>query len=93
MGMSRLQVLVRVELPLAVPVILAGIRTALVINVGTATLATFVDGGGLGDIINSGIRLGRDARARHGRDADRGAGAARRLTAGAPRPCCGRRGL
>jgi osmoprotectant transport system permease protein len=59
MGMTRLGVLVRIELPLAVPVILAGIRTALVINVGTATLATFVDGGGLGDLINNGLRLSR----------------------------------
>lgn len=55
MGMSRSRVLRRIELPLAVPVILAGIRTALVINVGTATLATFVAGGGLGDIINTGL--------------------------------------
>ncbi len=60
MGMSKLAVLFRIELPLAVPVILAGIRTALVINVGTATIATFVDAGGLGDIIINGIRLGRD---------------------------------
>ena len=59
-GMTKVGTLVRVELPLAVPVILAGVRTALVINVGTATLATFIDGGGLGDTINSGIRLGRD---------------------------------
>jgi osmoprotectant transport system permease protein len=60
MGMSLWQTLRRVELPLAVPVILAGVRTALAINVGTATLATFVDGGGLGDTITAGIRLGRE---------------------------------
>ncbi|MEC4015114.1 ABC transporter permease [Streptomyces sp. H27-D2] len=54
-GMSSLGVLARVELPLAVPLILAGVRTALVLNVGTATLATFGGGGGLGDLINSGI--------------------------------------
>jgi len=60
MGMSVWQTLRRVELPLAVPVILAGVRTALAINVGTATLATFVDGGGLGDTITAGIRLGRE---------------------------------
>ena len=47
-GMSPLGVLTRVELPLAVPLILAGVRTALVLNVGTATLATFGGGGGLG---------------------------------------------
>ncbi|MFE2429708.1 ABC transporter permease [Streptomyces sp. NPDC059373] len=54
-GMSALGTLTRVELPLAVPLILAGVRTALVLNVGTATLATFGGGGGLGDIITSGI--------------------------------------
>ncbi len=57
MGMSALAVLVRVELPLAVPVILAGIRTALVLLVGTATLAVFIDGGGLGLLITTGIYL------------------------------------
>jgi len=60
MGMTKGSVLRRIELPLAVPVILAGIRTALIINVGTATLATFTGAGGLGDLINNGLRLGRD---------------------------------
>lgn len=60
-GYSRRQVLLRVELPLAVPVILAGVRTALVLLVGTATLATFVNAGGLGDIINDGIKNQRQA--------------------------------
>jgi osmoprotectant transport system permease protein len=60
-GYSRSQVLTRVELPLAVPVILAGIRTALVLLVGTATLATFVNAGGLGDIVNDGIKNQRQA--------------------------------
>lgn len=60
MGLSNLQVLARIELPLAVPVMLAGIRTALVIVVGTAALATFIDGGGLGDLINNGISLASD---------------------------------
>ncbi|MFC4500391.1 MULTISPECIES: ABC transporter permease [Streptomyces] len=54
-GMSALGVLSRVELPLAVPLILAGVRTALVLNVGTATLATFGGGGGLGVLITAGI--------------------------------------
>ncbi|MGW0336177.1 ABC transporter permease [Streptomyces sp. NPDC003011] len=54
-GMSPLGVLTRVELPLAVPLILAGVRTALVLNVGTATLATFGGGGGLGVLITTGI--------------------------------------
>jgi osmoprotectant transport system permease protein len=60
-GMSALAVLFRVELPLAVPVVLAGVRTALVLLVGTATLATFIDGGGLGVLINTGITLSLDS--------------------------------
>ena len=59
MGISRVGVLVRIELPLAVPVMLAGIRTALVISVGTATLATFVGAGGLGDTIDAGLSVSR----------------------------------
>lgn len=51
MGMTALQVLWRVELPLALPLIFAGIRTATVYVIATATLATFAGGGGLGDII------------------------------------------
>ena len=51
MGMMPLQVLWRVELPLALPLIFAGVRTAAVYVVATATLATFAGGGGLGDII------------------------------------------
>jgi osmoprotectant transport system permease protein len=54
-GMSPWDVLRRVELPLAVPLILAGVRTALVLNVGTATLAAFGGGGGLGVLIATGI--------------------------------------
>lgn len=60
MGMSKAQALRRIELPLSVPVILAGIRTALVINVGMATLAVFIGGGGLGETIVSGLKLQRD---------------------------------
>ncbi|MFD9224396.1 ABC transporter permease [Streptomyces sp. NPDC060064] len=58
-GMSSMGTLSKVELPLAVPLILAGVRTALVLNVGTATLATFGGGGGLGDLITSGIQTQR----------------------------------
>jgi osmoprotectant transport system permease protein len=50
-GMRPWQVLTRVELPLAAPLIFAGIRTGTVYVVATATLATFAGGGGLGDII------------------------------------------
>jgi osmoprotectant transport system permease protein len=58
-GMSARGVLLRIELPLASPVIMAGVRTALVLLVGTATLVTFIDAGGLGAIIQTGITLFR----------------------------------
>ncbi|HEY9533578.1 MAG TPA: ABC transporter permease, partial [Mucilaginibacter sp.] len=54
MGMSKWQLLSKVELPLAMPVILAGIRTATVINVGVATLASYIAAGGLGEFIFGG---------------------------------------
>lgn len=60
MGMSKMMALRKIELPLAVPVILAGVRTALIINVGMATLAFLIGGGGLGETINAGLKLGRD---------------------------------
>ena len=59
MGMSRLAVLRGIELPLAVPVMLAGIRTAAVINVGTATIAALINAGGLGETIYQGLVLNR----------------------------------
>ena len=59
MGMTKMAVLFRIELPLAVPIILAGVRTALIINVGTATLGSFIGAGGLGEMINGGLSLGR----------------------------------
>ncbi len=55
MGMNKRQRLVKVELPLAGPVMMAGIRTAMVLIVGTATLAALIGAGGLGDIILLGI--------------------------------------
>ena len=61
MGLSRLSVLFTVELPLAVPVILAGIRTALVLTVASAPLAALIDGGGLGDGLFTGLTLDRPA--------------------------------
>ncbi|MEZ5229708.1 MAG: ABC transporter permease [Acidimicrobiales bacterium] len=60
MGMSKMMALRKIELPLAVPVILAGVRTALIINVGMAALAFLIGGGGLGETINAGLKLGRD---------------------------------
>ena len=57
LGMTEGQLLRRIRLPLAAPIIMAGIRTAAVINVGTATLAAFVGAGGLGDPIVAGLTL------------------------------------
>lgn len=58
MGLSAGQVLWRVEVPLAVPYLAAGFRTAAVQVVATAALASFVNGGGLGQIISAGFGLG-----------------------------------
>jgi len=57
LGMTDVQLLRYVRLPLAAPVIMAGVRTAAVINVGTATLAAFIGAGGLGDPIVAGLAL------------------------------------
>jgi osmoprotectant transport system permease protein len=57
LGMTAMQRLVQVRLPLAAPVIMAGIRTAAVITVGAATLAAFVGAGGLGEPIVTGLSL------------------------------------
>jgi len=56
-GFSAARTLVQVELPLAVPVILNGVRTALVILVGTATLSTFIGATSLGTLITTGVTL------------------------------------
>jgi osmoprotectant transport system permease protein len=57
LGMTDAQILRQVRLPLAAPVIMAGIRTAAVIDVGTATLAAFIGAGGLGEPIVAGLAL------------------------------------
>jgi osmoprotectant transport system permease protein len=57
MGMDRRQMLWRVELPLAAPVLVAGVRTAAVEVFSSATLAAFIGGGGLGDFIYRGFAL------------------------------------
>lgn len=57
MGMNNWQILTKVELPLAFPVLMAGIRTAAVINIGVATLAAYIAAGGLGEFIFGGIAL------------------------------------
>ncbi|MFJ7973393.1 ABC transporter permease [Psychrobacillus sp. NPDC096389] len=56
MGMTTNQLLWQIEFPLALPFIMAGIRTATVLTVGIATLATFVGAGGLGDVIYRGLQ-------------------------------------
>jgi osmoprotectant transport system permease protein len=57
LGMSRWQQLYLVQLPLAVPVIIAGVRTAAVIGIGIATLAAFIGAGGLGQFIVTGLAM------------------------------------
>ncbi|WP_459588049.1 ABC transporter permease [Corynebacterium camporealensis] len=61
LSMSPMQVLFKVELPLALPVIMTGIRTALVLLVGAGAFATFIDAGGLGGLITAGITLYRNS--------------------------------
>lgn len=60
MGMSDLQTLFKVELPLAVPVILTGVRVSLVLAVGVGVFGAFIDAGGLGYLIDTGQKLARD---------------------------------
>jgi osmoprotectant transport system permease protein len=57
LGMTGRQILLWIRLPLAVPVILAGVRTSAVLIVGTATLAAFIGAGGLGEPIVAGLQL------------------------------------
>ena len=61
MGLSGSQILARIQLPIAAPVIFAGIRTSAVQVVASATLATFIGGGGLGDLIVEGTQLNDNA--------------------------------
>ena len=57
MGMTNMQILLRVEIPNAMYIILAGVRTSTVVNVGTAAVAFLIGGGGLGDLIFTGIGM------------------------------------
>jgi osmoprotectant transport system permease protein len=57
MGMTPNQIFFKLEVPNAMYAIMAGIRTSVVINVGTAALAFLIGGGGLGDLIFTGISL------------------------------------
>jgi osmoprotectant transport system permease protein len=55
MGMTGIQILAKVELPLASKIILAGVRTSVIINIGTATIGATIGAGGLGAPIISGL--------------------------------------
>ena len=55
-GMTRFQILLKIKLPLALPVIMAGVRISAVTSVGLVTIAAFIGAGGLGYLIYSGIR-------------------------------------
>lgn len=57
MGMTKMQIILKVELPLSIAMILGGIRNALVVAIGIAAIGTFVGAGGLGDIISRGINV------------------------------------
>ncbi|QQK75272.1 ABC transporter permease [Salicibibacter cibarius] len=57
MGMNNIETIRKIELPMALPVIMAGIRFATVYLIGWATLAAFIGGGGLGDLIFDGLNL------------------------------------
>jgi len=57
MGMTSLQILYMVELPMTLPILMAGIRTATVLTIGVAALATFIGAGGLGDLIIRGLNV------------------------------------
>lgn len=61
MGMSSVRKLRKIELPMAMPIIMAGIRTSMVLIVGTATLAALISAGGLGDFIMTGIDRANNA--------------------------------
>jgi osmoprotectant transport system permease protein len=60
MGLTDRQILWKIKVPVVIPVIFAGIRSAATINIGTATVAAIIGGGGLGDYIFMGIKLNKD---------------------------------
>ena len=56
-GMTQFQILFKIKLPLALPIIMAGIRISAVLSIGLVTIAAFIGAGGLGFIIHSGIQM------------------------------------
>ena len=59
MGMTQMQIRLKVEFPLALSIILGGLRNALVLAIGITAIGTFIGAGGLGDIISRGINVSR----------------------------------
>ncbi len=59
-GLTDNQITWKIKIPVAIPVIMAGIRSAVTINIGTATVASIIGGGGLGDLIFLGLRLNKN---------------------------------
>lgn len=57
LGMTRNQILFKIELPLSLSVIMGGIKNAMVLGVGVTTIGTFIGAGGLGDIISRGVNV------------------------------------
>jgi osmoprotectant transport system permease protein len=62
MGMNRWQILFRVEFPLALPLIMSGLRLATVTTIGLASIAAYIDAGGLGTLIFEGIRTDNNSK-------------------------------
>lgn len=58
-GFTDTEILVKVKIPIAMPVIMAGVRSAATISIGTATVATVIGAGGLGDLIMTGLKVNR----------------------------------
>ncbi len=57
MGMTKLQILMKIKFPLSISVIMAGIKNALVVAIGISAIGTFIGAGGLGDIISRGVNV------------------------------------
>ena len=57
MGMTKRQIIFKIELPLSISIIMAGVRNALVMAIGITAIGTFIGAGGLGDIITRGINV------------------------------------
>ena len=57
MGMTKKQIIFKIELPLSISIIMAGVRNALVMAIGITAIGTFIGAGGLGDIITRGINV------------------------------------